>query len=175
MFERFWQQAAEHLENLEATAGRVCRIYHESMIQSGEEGLKILEALNAASHKIAQAKCTQEAILEITEDRDLAEECMDWERCLIMGFISEKVARTVSEKYNEASQKRYEYMAKRIDETLPAAGAAVLFVRQGHRIQFPQDVEVFSVSPPALDEIIRWQRDYRTAADRETEGKPADE
>jgi hypothetical protein len=26
-------------------------------------------------------------------------------------------------------------------------------------VQFPEDIEVFSVAPPALDEIHRWQRE----------------
>ena len=75
-----------------------------------------------------------------------------------MGFISQKVAKTVSEFYLEALRKRYEYIAKRIDDTLKANKAGVLFIREGHMVQFPQDVEVFSVAPPALDEIQRWQR-----------------
>ncbi|MCK4581439.1 MAG: hypothetical protein KAU10_08800, partial [Dehalococcoidia bacterium] len=39
----------------------------------------------------------------------------------------------------------------------------------GHRLQFPGDIEVFSVFPPALDEIHRWVRDQT----REAREKPA--
>ncbi|MFC1989050.1 hypothetical protein ACFLVW_00555 [Chloroflexota bacterium] len=97
--------------------------------------------------------------MEATEDRELAEESMDWERCLLMGFMSEKVAKMVSEFYVEALRKRYEHIAQRIDETLKADEVGMLFIREGHSVQFPKDVEVFSVVPPALDEIYRWMRD----------------
>jgi hypothetical protein len=65
----------------------------------------------------------------------------------------------VSEFYIEASRKRYEHISKSIDETLKADEIAILFIREGHLVQLPQDVEVFSVTPPALDEIHRWLRD----------------
>jgi hypothetical protein len=37
-------------------------------------------------------------------------------------------------------------------------------------IQFPKDIEVFSVSPPALDEIHRWLRSRATVKETENEG-----
>ena len=45
---------------------------------------------------------------------------------------------------------------------------ALLFIREGHRVQFPPDIEVFSVAPPVLDEIHRWLRD-RSAIDKTDE------
>ena len=98
-------------------------------------------------------------MLEATEDRELAGESMDWERFLLMGFMSQKVAKMVSEFYVEALRKRYEHIAQRIAETLKDSEVGMLFIREGHMVQFPQDMEVFSVVPSALDEIRRWQRD----------------
>ncbi len=86
-----------------------------------------------------------------------------------MGFISQKAAKMVSEFYIEALRKRYEHIARRIDETLKVNEVGMLFIREGHMVQFPQDLEVFSVAPPALDEIHRWQRD-RSSTDKK--GKP---
>jgi len=103
--------------------------------------------------------CQSGAVFEATEDKELADENMDWERFLFMGFISHKVAKIVSDFYVEASRKRYEHVAQRIDETLKANEVGILFIQEGHMVQFPQDIEVFSVAPPALDEIHRWQRD----------------
>lgn len=90
---------------------------------------------------------------------------MDWERCLLTGLISQKVARQVYESYHEASHKRYEHLGKAIDESLKEGDVAVLFIREGHLVQFPSSIDVFSVFPPALDEIHRWARDQ--AAKRE--------
>ncbi len=174
-FEHYWQQVDEQLTKLETKAGKASHIYHESVTLAGENGLKVIESLNPASHRIVQPKCQGDATLEATEDRELAEECMDWERCLIMGFISEKVARTVSESYIEVSKKRYQYIARRIDETLKEAEAGMLFIREGHMVQFPQDIEVFIVSPPAFDEIHRWQRERRASpAPEQADGSQPD-
>jgi len=158
-FDLYWKQAAEHIEKLEAKVGKINRVYHESISLGGEDGLKVMEKLNSKSYQIAKERCQNNAELDAIEDRELAEESMDWERCLLIGFMSDKVAMKVSESYIEASRKRYEHIGKRIDETLEGDEVAILFIREGHMVQFPKDVEVFSVAPPALNEIHRWLRD----------------
>jgi hypothetical protein len=167
-FGLYWEQVKEHVANLESKIGQVNRIYHESVTTTGEEGLKILEKLNPASSQVVQEKCNCGAQFETIEDKDLLEESMDWERHLLMGFLSEKVANLVSQFFGEALRKRYEYMAKRINETLKENEAALLIIREGHMVQFPSDIEVFIVAPPALDEIHRWLRDRRTEKKDET-------
>ena len=120
-FNLYWQQVREHVANLEAKIGEVNRVYHESITIAGEEGLKVLEKLNAASYQIVSDKCQSGAQMEALEDKDLAEESLDWERHLLMGFISPKVARTVSDYFTETLKKRYEYIADKINETLKGA------------------------------------------------------
>jgi len=164
---RYWQQVTEQLANLERI-GQVNRVYHESISQSGEDGMKVVERLNPSSYQIAKSKCDNGAVLEAIEEKELLEEAMDWERCLLVGFVSEKVVGKVSEFYVESAKKRYESMAKKINETLKDNEAGLLFIREGHRVQFPSDVEVFSVFPPALDEIHRWLRDQAGVEKEET-------
>ena len=167
-FNLYWQQVGEHVTNLEAKIGKVSHIYHESIVLAGEDGLKAMEKLSPSSCHVAREKCQSGAMFEATEDKELADESLDWERFLLMGFISQKVAEMVSQFYVEALKKRYEHVARRIDETLKADEAGVLFIREGHMVQFPQDIEVFSVAPPALDEIHRWQRE-RLATEKKDE------
>jgi len=157
--QRYWQQVTEQLANLEEKIGKVNRVYHESISLSGEDGMKLVEKINQSCYQIAKSKCDNEATFEAIEDGELLEEVIDWERCLLIGFASVKVAGKVSEFYTETSKKRYEFMANRITETLKDNEAGLLFIREGHRLQFPKDIEVFSVSPPGLDEIHRWLRD----------------
>jgi len=156
---RYWQQVAEQLTNLASKIGRVNRVYHESVFQSGEDGMKAMERLSPGSYEIAKTQCDNGAIFETVEERELFEEVMDWQRCLMLGFISDKVASKVSEFYVEAAKKRNEFMAKKISETLKDDEAGLLFIREEHSVQFPSDIEVFSIFPPALDEIHRWYRD----------------
>jgi len=158
--DQYWQQVREHIANLESKIGKVNRIYHESITISGEEGLKVLEKLNPSVCQIASDKCQRGAELEVVESKELVEESTDWERHLLMGFISQKVAKMVSEFFAEASRKRYEYIASRINETLQDNEVAMFFIREGHMVQFPPDLEVFMVAPPILDEIRRWLRDF---------------
>jgi hypothetical protein len=161
-FGLYWEQVKEHVANLESKIGTVNRVYHESVTIAGEEGFKILEKLNPASSQVVQEKCHGGAQFEMMEDKDLVEESMDWERHLLMGFLSEKVANIVSQFFSEALRKRYEHITKRINETLKENEVALLIIHEGHMVQFPSDIEVFIVAPPVLDEIHRWLRDRRT-------------
>ena len=166
-FDLYWQQIGEQIGNLEAKIGKINRVYHELVSIAGEDGLKAMEKLNPSSWQIAKAKCQNGAKLEATEDKELVEECMDWERCLLTGLMSSRVTQTVSQFYVEASRKRYEHIARRIDETLKEGEIATLFIIERHMVQFPRDIQVFSVAPPALDQIYRWLRDR---ASRREEG-----
>ena len=156
---RYWQQVAEQVVNLASKIGIVSRVYHESVFEPGENGMKVVEKLNAGSYRIARTHCDNGATFETIEERELFEEVMDWQRCLMLGFMSDKVANKVSEFYVEAAKKRNELVAKRITETLGEEESGLLFIREDHSVQFPGDVEVFSIFPPALDEIHRWYRD----------------
>jgi hypothetical protein len=176
---RYWQQVTEQLNSLASKIGKVNRLYHESILQGGEDGMKAMDRLNPSSYQIAKAQCDNGAVLETIEERELFEEVMDWQRCLMLGFMSDKVASRISEFYVEAARKRNEFMAKRISETLKDDEAGLLFIREEHSVQFPGDVEVFSIFPPALDEIHRWYRDQaRLGIEKlaeESKGKTAGE
>jgi hypothetical protein len=89
---------------------------------------------------------------------------MDWSRCLAIGLQSQKVFTTAYQSYTELSKKRNEHIARRIDETLKADEIGILFMREGHEVQFPEDIQVFYIAPPALDDIRRWLRDREAGA-----------
>jgi hypothetical protein len=158
-YESYWKQVEEQIANQESKIGKVGRVYHELIAVGGEEGLKVLEELNPPGHKITRERAEAGAVLEATEEAELANECMDWERFLLFGFLSRSAAGKVSELYRESTKKRYEYIAQRIDETLGDNEVAILFIREEHQVQFPQDIQVFMVAPPALDAIHRWLRE----------------
>ncbi len=174
-YDIYWRQVKEHLINLESKIGAVNRIYHESITVAGEEGLKILEKISPISCQITREKCQNGAQVELTEDKELTDEAIDWERHLLMGFISQKVARIVSDFFAEASKKRYGFISERINETLKENEAALLFIREGHHVQFPSDIEVFSVAPPALDEIHRWLRESPSAGEATGDDEKTDD
>jgi len=164
----YWQQVREHIANLESRIGKVNRVYHEAITIAGEEGLKVMEKLNPSACQLVRDKCQSGAEFEVVEDKELSEESMDWERHLLMGFLSQKVAKVVSDFYVEASRNRHEHIVRKIDETLKDNEVAMLFIRESHMVPFPQDIEVFSVAPPVLDKIHRWLRD-RSSTDKTDE------
>jgi hypothetical protein len=170
-YERFWQQVADQITAQESKVGKINRIYHESISLSGEDGINILERVNLLSHKIVKEKVAKGAVFEAVEEMELLDECMDWERCLLMGFYSSKVSDIITRSYREASAKRNEYISHCIDETLKDSEVALLFIREGHAVQFPVNVDVFIVAPPALDEIHRWLRDRQKEPPQEEKGE----
>jgi hypothetical protein len=50
-------------------------------------------------------------------------------------------------------------MASRIDDTLEEEESAILVIGDNHRVQFPSDIQVFYVAPPALNDLRRWTDD----------------
>ncbi|MBN1376501.1 MAG: hypothetical protein JXA01_10135 [Dehalococcoidia bacterium] len=159
LFDKYWQQVDEMITKLENKLGSTTAVFHETINAGGEEGLKMMETLSPKSHGIVSDRDIKGDIVKSIEDTALLEEVMDWERCVMIGFLSEKVAKTVYDNFSEVSRKRYQHIGKAIDETLKEGDVALLFIREGHLVQFPQDIDVFSVAPPALDELHRWARD----------------
>lgn len=173
LFNKYWLQAGEQITKLENSLGSVTVIFHETLSPGDDEGLKVLEGLNPKGHGIISEKCKGGVRLGCIEDNELLEEVMDWERCIIMGFLSEKVAKRVYEFYTEASRRRYEHMGEVIRQEIKEGDVALLFIREGHMIQFPADIDVFSVAPPALDEIRRWARERASKKERGPGEEPA--
>lgn len=169
----YWQQVVEQLVNLEAKIGKIEHVYHESISQSSEDGMKAMEEINPDGYRITRGKCDEDAVFEAIEDKELFDEAVDWERCILLGFVSKEVTSKVSGFYVEALKKRYEFMVKKISETLKGNEAGLLFIAESHQLQFPADIEVFNVFPPALDEIHRWLRDHaaKQQAAEEQKGK----
>lgn len=166
LFEKYWQQVDEMITKLEARLGRVTVILHESIADSGEEGYKVMQEINPQSHTICMARSKNGGRLVAFEDPALLADVMDWERCMMIGFLSENVARRVYESFSESSKLRYQHISKAIADLLKDGDIALLFIREGHAVQFPPDVDVFMVAPPALDEIHRWARDRRECLEK---------
>ncbi len=159
-FDEYWNQVETQMENLELKLGKIDKIYHELVPKGSEEGIKNIKELNDKSYQIAKNRLDKGAQIEATEESELLTESMDWSRCLATGLQNPNVFARVYEFFKEASKKRNEYIARQIDETLKVDETGILFMREGHQVQFPSDIQVFYVAPPTLDEIKRWLRDY---------------
>ncbi|MDD5338262.1 MAG: hypothetical protein PHG35_02470 [Dehalococcoidales bacterium] len=172
---QYWEQVEKQIIDLSLKLGDVKKIYHELIAVSGEEGNNTLKDLDASGYKVAKACLDKKAQLEALEDIDYLTEYMDWSRCLLVGLQNPKVLEKVYNSYNEVSKKRNEAMSRKIDETLKENEIGLVFLRENHQVQFPTDIQIFYVSPPALDDIKRWLREHeQNIAEKPAEEKPED-
>ena len=158
--QNYWQQAQTQVAALENALGGLSRVYHESLTEGESAGLEQLKAGDQRSHSLISLKCEAGAVLEATEDIDILLETLDLQRCLMMPMASATVATRLQEWHAEANRRRYEHIAARIDSTLEEDGAGLLLISERHSVQFPADIEVFYVSPPALDDFRRWLQNW---------------
>jgi len=166
-FNNYWCQVENQVSSLELKLGKIDKIYHELISVGGDDGAKVIKDLNDKSYQIVEHRLDKGTKLEATEEAELLTEFMDWSRCLVIGLQNQKVFTRVYEYYTEASKRRNEHIAKKIDETLKQDEVGILFMREGHQVQFPPDIKVFYVVPPALDEIKRWLRDQGAKSQKE--------
>ena len=119
--------------------------------ESGENALKTLEKLNEKSYQAVKYRVAAGSEVEATEDPEILAEFLDWGRCLSIGIQSQNVFKHIYEAYVEAGKKRNEHITRKIDDSLKSEEICILFMREGHQVQFPRDIEIFYVAPPALD------------------------
>ena len=158
--QNYWEQMQVQVAALESALGGLQCVYHESVTAGGDEGLELLRAGDQRSHAFVAAKCQAGADLAATENLEVLLETLDLQRCMMIPLASPSVASRLQEWHAESNRKRYEYIASVIDDTLGDDAVGLLMISERHQVQFPADIEVFYVSPPALDEFRRWLQNW---------------
>ena len=172
ILQNYWDQMQQQVESLQAALGGLHHIYHESVGDSGDRGLEQLERTDQRSYQFVKAKCEGGAALEATEDFAALMESLDLQRCLMMPLASQTVLAKLQGWLSESTRSRYQHIGGRIDETLGANEVGLLMVNERHQIQFPEDIEVFYVAPPALGDFRRWLDNWMAAQQRAAEEQP---
>ncbi len=160
VLQNYWDQMQTQVAALETALGGLQHIYHESLTVGGEEGLEQLGAADQRSHGFITSKTKSGAVLEATEDMDVLLETLDLQRCMMVPLASTSVASKLQEWHSDSNRQRYEHIANQIDSTLGENETGLLMISERHQVQFPSDIEVFYVSPPALDEYRRWFQNW---------------
>ena len=173
--QNYWDQMQTQVEALEAALGGLQHIYHESLTVGGDEGLEQLGAADQRSHSFITGKTQSGAVLEATEDMDVLLETLDLQRCMMIPLASANVGSRLQEWHADSNRQRYEHIANQIDSTLGENETGLLLISERHQVQFPSDIEVFYVSPPALDEYRRWFQNWMDQQQKEAEAKGAAE
>ena len=160
VLQRYWEQMQAQVDALEEALGGLQHVYHESLTVGGDEGLQQLGAADQRSHGFITSKTQAGAILEATEDIDVLLETLDLQRCMMIPLASASVGSRLQEWHSDSNRQRYEFIANQIDSTLGENETGLLLISERHQVQFPNDIEVFYVSPPALEEYRRWFQNW---------------
>ncbi len=158
LIDKYWNEVIQQTERLEL-AGKIKKIFCESIYVQGEEALNTLSKINEKALQIIKKKIEEGAVLLPIENKEIFGPFLDWANCL-------KVVRTpgvftkVFEFFTEISDKRLQHVIIMIENNLSEGEAGMLIMRDEDRakLQFPADIEVFLVTPPSYDDILRWLR-----------------
>jgi hypothetical protein len=159
LVERYWNEVAQQMERLEA-AGKAKKIFCESIFVQGEEAFDALEKLNEKVLQIVRKRVEEGAVFLPIEREDIFGPFIDWANCLNV-VRTKEVFDKVYEFYTELSDRRLKYIQNIIETNLSIGEAGMLIMRDEDRVrlQFPSDIEVFLVTPPSYDDILRWFRE----------------
>ena len=161
--EQFWSQVTSRIADLERT-GKVSHIFFESITKDGKLGLEMVKKVSQQSYDIVKEKIDKGAKLVSIENEEILNEFLDWSICLSVIRKSQKVFNQVLEFHQEVKNRRNQEIAKKIDETLKNNDSGLLVMTDENRLQIqpnlPSDIQVFLIHPPALNDIMRWLRDY---------------
>jgi len=159
LFNRYWDDVAQQIEKIEV-AGKIKKIFCEMIYLQGEETLNILARFNERIQQIVKKKLEEGGTLLPLEDKEIFGPYIDWGNCLKVVHTNE-VFTTVLEFYSEFSNKRLQHILSVLDSNLTEAEAGLLIMKDEDRakLQFPADIEVFLITPPSYDDIMRWFRE----------------
>ena len=159
LIEKYWDEVVQQIERLE-NAGKAKKIFCELISEQGDEAIDLLGKINQRLSQIVKQRLDEGAALIPLENKEIFGPYTDWGNCLRVVFTKEVFTR-VLEFYREFSEKRLEHIMKVIGDNLAESEAGLLLMKDEDRarLQFPKDVEVFLITPPSYDDIIRWVRD----------------
>lgn len=171
---RYWEQVDVQVRAVQNALGSVTHVYHENLPEGGDAGLGYLEATAQGSHKLTAGLVESGAVLETTESMEILAETLDLQRCLMQPLMSPAVAGRLQEWFGEANHRRYEFVSGAIDTTLGEDETGLLLINERHQVQFPGDIEVIYIAPPALDEFRRWLQNWSEQLQREMAELPTE-
>ncbi len=159
LLNKYWDEVVRQLEKIE-NAGKAGKIFCELISEQSEQEIGILNKINERSYQIIKQRLDQGDTLIPLERKEIFGPYTDWGNCLSVVFTKEVFTKVLGY-FMEFSEKRSQHILKVIDDNLAEAEAGLLIMKDEDRakLQFPKDIEVFLITPPSYDDIIRWLRD----------------
>lgn len=159
LVDRFWEEVIRQTVRLEV-AGKIKKIFCETISKQGEEAYDTLTKLNERALDLVKKKVEDGAVLFPLESEEIFGPFLDWATCLNVVRTSE-VFTKVFGFYTELLDKRLQHAVNIIDSNLLEGEAGLLIMKDEDRIrlQLPGDIEIFLVTPPSYDDILKWFRE----------------
>jgi hypothetical protein len=159
LVDKYWDEVVRQLEKIEV-AGKIKKIFCEIITGEDEENLEILAKISGRLSELVKKRVEDGGTLFPLESKEILGPYTDWGNCLRVVFTREVFTR-VLEFYREFSEKRLQHIMEVIVKNLSEADAGLLIMKDEDRtqMQFPKDIEIFLVTPPSYDAIIRWFRE----------------
>lgn len=174
--ERFWGEVRKKIEHFVSTYGNIGVVYLEGINEDDKPGIEYFDKFGKESnhYKLIKSLLDGGAIIKGIEKS----ECIERSKLLF-----EEYSKSFLPDIKEFHQGFYgkdidfdgwrNYLVKRIQDTqdemskfankliveLPADNNGILIITDGRPIEFPEDMDVFQIRPPAFDEIARNVRD----------------
>lgn len=159
--EGFWGALSHYFDSIDVSG---MRIYQDGMVADGEVGEKIVEeGLKSGSrnYELVSRLLKRGAIVVKTEDFNLVKEERD--RLLAItqaNSLREKLAAFVRYKSLKGRllNKRDNFIARRIDETLPQGKTGIIFIGAYHNIKkrLPEEIQIIEIKD--ADKVREYHR-----------------
>jgi hypothetical protein len=159
IFNRYWDQVEEHLSKLE-TAGKISKIFCESIYMSGEDSMKVLKAMNERLEQLVKKKIKTGGEFLPLESKEIFGAYIDWNNCLMLVRTS-SVYERIDKFLKEAITERFKHIKSVLKENIKENEAGLLIMRDKdiESLDLPDDIKIFFVTPPSYDDLLQFIRD----------------
>jgi hypothetical protein len=159
LVDNYWDEVVGQIEKIEI-AGKVRKIFCEIITGEDRENLDILARISERLSQLVKKKVEEGGTIFPLEEKEILGPYTDWGNCLRVVFTHEVFMKVLGF-YREFSEKRLKHTMEIIEKNLSEAEAGLLIMKDEDRaqLQFPKDIEIFLVTPPSYDAIIRWFRE----------------
>jgi len=161
LINRYWDDVFLQVGKLES-AGKIKKVFCEHILSADDRGLEEFADHNERAVELIRAKSGEGAIVHPLEKEEIYRPLIDWRNCLEV-VLTRGVFEQVLGFYNELSKKRLEHIRKIIEEGLGKEESGLLLITEEHKsgILFSEDIELFFVTPPSYDDILRQAREEK--------------
>ncbi len=159
LYHKYWNEAVQQIKNIEV-AGKITKIFCESIYLSGDEALDVIDRLSERAGELIKRKIEEGGTLLPLEKKEIFGPFLDWSNCLML-VRTKEVFDKVHGFYTELLNKRFQHILNVLESNLNKGESGLLIIREEdrERIRFPADIELFLVTPPSYDDLLKWFRE----------------